>query len=59
MPEPRGNVGVLVCQGCGHEFEPQPGDLHEVEQLVTDGCPQCGDWLFFTELVTAAGGDGR
>ncbi len=49
--EPRQQVGVLVCQGCRHEWEPQPGDLREIEQLVSDGCPHCGDWLFLGQLL--------
>ncbi len=49
-----GEVAVLLaCQGCRHEWEPQPGDLREIEQLVSDGCPDCGDWLFRAEVVLA------
>ncbi len=48
-------VGVLlVCQGCRHEFEAQPHD-HEIGQLVSDGCPRCGDWVFLVELAPSGG----
>lgn len=39
---------VLVCQGCRYAVEPVGSDdLH----AVTDGCPECGDWLYLGDLA--------
>lgn len=53
-PTPASAPVVLACQGCPYTWEPGRVDLDELAELLGSGCPQCGDWLWFGELVVPA-----
>ncbi|GAA3219474.1 hypothetical protein GCM10017691_02950 [Pseudonocardia petroleophila] len=43
---------VLICQGCRFAWEPTGPDwTGEHLQALSNGCPECGDWLYLGEIA--------
>jgi hypothetical protein len=43
---------VLICQGCRFGWEPTGPDWSgEHLQALSNGCPECGDWLYLGEIA--------
>jgi hypothetical protein len=51
-PEPR---VVLLCQGCRYGWEPHDAAWNEdYLRALSNGCPECGDWLYLGQLTIPA-----
>ncbi len=51
VPEQATKYAVLVCQTCPYVWEPGVTGAAEFAELVRDGCPDCGGWVWLGELV--------
>ncbi|MDN5931798.1 hypothetical protein ACVGOW_00945 [Pseudonocardia saturnea] len=43
---------VLICESCRYAWEPAvPSWTAEHVQALSNGCPECGGWLYLGEIA--------